>query len=206
MKKRLPFFLGVLLGPIGVLLSCWLFGRDAFLESVKGVGVGCCVAFVFVLLNTEKTSTAAADVSEKANMTQKCPETQPARRTDAESVPIAKTAPQPHVVAQGANRSADDASERLVRETMDKLQRLRVQIIAWKAGNGGKYPDSLAAFLEYHEKGVYPPLRDAWGRRFIYECDGAQFALASAGHDREFDTDDDLVVYSDESQGEDEVR
>jgi hypothetical protein len=38
------------------------------------------------------------------------------------------------------------------------------------------------------------PTVDPWGTAYTYQTDGNGFTLRSAGHDRQFHTDDDVVV------------
>jgi hypothetical protein len=53
--------------------------------------------------------------------------------------------------------------------------------------------DALADELEPEEVRVCPR-HDPWGTPYFYERDGDSYTLASAGHDGQWDTDDDLEL------------
>jgi hypothetical protein len=77
------------------------------------------------------------------------------------------------------------------------LQTIAIAITSYVT-NEGSLPeaddiDGLAAQLE-PDQVRRCPRKDPWGTPYYYERDGESYTLASAGHDKTWDTDDDLEL------------
>jgi hypothetical protein len=76
--------------------------------------------------------------------------------------------------------------------TTANLESVSRAILEWMADSDGQVPDSLNDLQKARSYGL--SLQDGWGRNIRYEkISGNNFRLRSAGHDGQFDTEDDII-------------
>jgi hypothetical protein len=94
-------------------------------------------------------------------------------------------------VAQSATRQASpvEAFDR----TKETMMTIRRSIESYqRRGKTRAAPKDINA-LKAIAKACVRTWKDGWGCDFVYKCDGDRWALQSAGVDKKYDTDDDLI-------------
>ena len=89
----------------------------------------------------------------------------------------------------GQIEAFDSAKDKLTRTNMTSLNRIIEYFIATQ----GRTPENMRELLTSQR--IAGAQFDGWGTEMKYEkISDENFRLISAGHDRTFDTDDDIVV------------
>ena len=211
MKRRVPFFLGLILGPVGVIVARIMYGSDANGDSLRGLGAFVCVLLFCRIVASEISRSHAKGSVEVVNPHSQRPQTHEPEDVDEMRNSRSTTKivpPKVRVVASQkkvdssvvnaqpvANAQPKDAlDEARAQETREKMAHLKELILKFSVANNGRLPPLLSYLSQVRGKKDRIPCRDAWGRRFSYESLNGDFAIVSAGPDRQFDTDDDMEL------------
>lgn len=207
MKSRVPFLLGLLLGPIGALVSRVTYGSEYNGDALKGMGAFVCVVlFCRIVVLEVSRSTARGKQSNVAVMSERYRSS--AREMIHEREPQKPAAKTLQIKESAVSANVDKGisvsnipSERIRqvkvpdawdKETLEKMAHIKDLILKFREKHQGRLPPLLSSLSEVCGKNGYVPRRDAWGRRFAYESQNGDFAIVSAGPDRKFDTADDV--------------
>ena len=211
MKSRVPFFLGLILGPVGVVIARIIYGSDSNGDSLKGLGAFVCVLLFGRIVTVEISRSHAKgrvvvvnphSRSQKTHVREEVGEMRNSRSTTKIAPPKARVVASPKKVDSSVantqpvtNAQPKDALDEVrAQETREKMTRLKELIVRFRAANKGRLPPLLSYLSQVRGKNDRVPCRDAWGRRFSYESLNGDFAIVSAGPDRQFDTDDDMEL------------
>lgn len=94
-------------------------------------------------------------------------------------------------VAQVAAQQSPAASA--FAETKETMDAIRSAIERHQQQTKSRAAPKNIQVLKTIAKGLVRTWKDGWGNDFAYECDGDRWALQSAGADKKYDTDDDLI-------------
>ena len=78
-------------------------------------------------------------------------------------------------------------------QTKDTMVAVRGAIEVYQRQNKTRTAPKDIESLKSIVKNRVRTWKDGWGNDFVYECDGERWALLSAGADKRYDTDDDLI-------------
>lgn len=194
MKGRIPFLLGLVLGPVGVILALIVYGRRTVRDSLKGLGAFVCVVLFGRIVELESSRSHERGTENCDGGVSMSVEAKTSKTLDQ----IARE--NRHVTGVGLDVLSEqamqysDGGDAKIKEVHEKLSRLKAMVKEFRDANNGCFPKSLLQLSQARGKNCNMPYRDAWGRRFSDKVNEGNFSIVSAGPDRRFDTDDDIAV------------
>ncbi len=101
----------------------------------------------------------------------------------------------PSVANSAVSRTASQTTTKTTAfdQTKDTMGAIREAIESYQRQNKTRAAPKDIKSLKCIVKNSVRTWKDGWGNDFVYECDGERWALLSAGADRRYDTDDDLI-------------
>ena len=101
----------------------------------------------------------------------------------------------PSVANSAVSRTASQTTTRatVFEQTKYTMGTIREAIESYQRQNKTRTAPKDIKSLKSIAKNIVRTWKDGWGNDFAYECDGERWALLSAGADKRYDTNDDLI-------------